>query len=581
MLASNGRLDRALEFPILLAVQTSLHIRSLVQELNREIIGGEIVRTAFYRKLRAAYFFVDSESANWAFGFVFHPGGSGVFLVAASKIEVDTTEKPWPIFDLAGAKITKAEQIGLDRLFRMHVKTASGTRQIVCEAIGPNGNLWFLDDDDKIIATLRHREHKPHELYKPMPPREGLDPVKLTAGQLKGALDKLGGHAQSAVTFVEKQVLGFNRTLAREAAIRAGIERASTQELKSDQIAGLALQIRTIAESFTGGNLGYLHKVGDGVEVLPFKLRESGSVDPDKYKTLSLAVMSSIAVKQDTKTESDESKVILAVTAKQVERLRTRLEKVGEDLKTAGDFERYKQLGDLLHSNFTRIKRGLKHLRVENTFGHRHEEVDIPLDPALSPKQNVENYYKKHRKGKEGLELLERRHEITEQELSQWRDIHQALTEDFDSARQRYQEELSALLPKERVKTAEVARLPYREVTLSTGLTIYVGRDGADNDRTTFEFAKPYELWFHAQQCPGSHVVMKFPNKSFAPSKREIEETAAITAFHSKAKNNSAVPVIYTERRYVRKPRKAKPGLVTVEKEKSLMVVPRKPAGGK
>jgi predicted ribosome quality control (RQC) complex YloA/Tae2 family protein len=74
---------------------------------------------------------------------------------------------------------------------------------------------------------------------------------------------------------------------------------------------------------------------------------------------------------------------------------------------------------------------------------------------------------------------------------------------------------------------------------------------------------------------------MKYPNKSFVPSKREIEETAAVAAFHSKAKNNSAVPVIYAERRHVRKPRKAKPGLVTVEKEKSVMVVPRKAMGDK
>jgi len=72
-------------------------------------------------------------------------------------------------------------------------------------------------------------------------------------------------------------------------------------------------------------------------------------------------------------------------------------------------------------------------------------------------------------------------------------------------------------------------------------------------------------------------VVLKFPDKSFEPSKREIEETAGIAAFFSKAKKNSLVPIIYTQRRYVRKPRKAKPGLVTVEREKSVMVPPTKP----
>ncbi len=71
---------------------------------------------------------------------------------------------------------------------------------------------------------------------------------------------------------------------------------------------------------------------------------------------------------------------------------------------------------------------------------------------------------------------------------------------------------------------------------------------------------------------------MKYPNKSFEPSKREIEETASIAAFFSKARNDTLVPVVYAEKRYVRKPRKAKPGLVTVEREKSVMVVPTKPA---
>jgi predicted ribosome quality control (RQC) complex YloA/Tae2 family protein len=134
------------------------------------------------------------------------------------------------------------------------------------------------------------------------------------------------------------------------------------------------------------------------------------------------------------------------------------------------------------------------------------------------------------------------------------------------------------LLPKAAAgRPATTERLPYREFRLSTGLRLLVGRDGVDNDRTTFDHAKPYELWFHAQQCPGSHVVLKFPHKSFEPSRAEIEEAAAAAAYHSKARRDSLVAVVYTERRHVRKPRKAKPGLVTVQREKSVMVTPREP----
>ncbi|UCE25102.1 MAG: DUF814 domain-containing protein, partial [Candidatus Zixiibacteriota bacterium] len=156
--------------------------------------------------------------------------------------------------------------------------------------------------------------------------------------------------------------------------------------------------------------------------------------------------------------------------------------------------------------------------------------------------------------------------------------IQNDLEQNFDSARQKYEPEIMSLLPGERAEREVAPRLPYRPYVLSSGLTIFVGRDGADNDRTTFEFARPYELWFHTQQCAGSHVVMKYPNKSFEPSRREIEETAAIAAYFSKARKDSLVPVVYTQRKYVRKPRRAKPGLVLVEREKSVMVEPTKPS---
>jgi predicted ribosome quality control (RQC) complex YloA/Tae2 family protein len=148
---------------------------------------------------------------------------------------------------------------------------------------------------------------------------------------------------------------------------------------------------------------------------------------------------------------------------------------------------------------------------------------------------------------------------------------------DFESASRKYESELAQIIPAQAKKRETAPRLPYREHVLSSGVTIFIGKDGADNDTTTFKHAKPYELWFHASQCPGSHVVLKFPDKKFQPSKEEIAETAAIAAYHSKARNSKTVPVIYTERKYVRKPRKAKPGLVTVEREKTVMVEPKKP----
>jgi predicted ribosome quality control (RQC) complex YloA/Tae2 family protein len=274
----------------------------------------------------------------------------------------------------------------------------------------------------------------------------------------------------------------------------------------------------------------------------------------------------------------DETRRLKDAVKRAVKRLERRGTKIEQDVKDASDYRRYKKMGELLQINFGKIKKGMAEITLEDVYTQPPTEITIRLDPALSPSANVETYFKKHRKGRQGLKLLQRRLVVTKEERARLSTIQSELEEDFESARRRYDQEITTLLPRRTTRPDTLPRLPYREYTLATGVRIFVGRDGADNDHTTFKFARSYELWFHAQQCPGSHVVMKFPNKSFEPSRLEIEEAAAVAAYFSKARKNSLVPVIYTHRRYVRKPRKAGPGLVTVEREKSVMVAPLKPS---
>ena len=553
-------------------MQTALHILALVNELRRDAAGGTIVNTEFYKKERAAYFFIKGGSTLWGFGFIFHPHGSGYFLVPASKIRIDTKEKPWPIFDLAGSEIISIDQPLLDRVFQMRIKQNSVEKILAFETLGPNGNIWLLDVDGKKQATLRNREFTVGDRYDMTVPTERLDPRKLSPDHITESL-----HSAHQLTYwIERHVAGFNKTMAREAVVRSGFSADADSPTSGDDITKLATTIVDLSGRFQNPETAFLYTIAGGLEAYPFKL-SSVTDQPEKFKSLSLAVMELAMRRQSATEEIDEKKSTLQVVQSAIRKMERRIQHVEKDIAEAADFETYKRLGDLLHSNFTKLKRGMASITVEDTFSHTHEKVTIPLDSALSPKQNVESYFKKHRKGREGLELLRRRLEISQSELTELKQIADELDSKFESAVEKYRSEIAALMPRESTSEKQQPRLPYREHTLSTGLTIYIGRDGSDNDRTTFEFARPYELWFHTQQCPGSHVVIKFPNKSFVPSKREIEETAAIAAFHSKAKNDSLVPVIYAERRFVRKPRGAKPGLVTVEREKSIMVAPRKP----
>ncbi len=553
------------------SMQTSLHIAALVEELKREVVGGSIVGTEFYKKERAAYFFVKKDKSRLALGFIYHPAGSGVFLVPASKVQIETREKPWPIFDIEGGTIADVEQYPCDRIFRLAVEKDGVLSHLICEALGPNGNIWLLDKDLAIGATLRKKKHVPGKKYEPAPLPEKINPLMLSASVFDGAAS--GVACQSPAVFLQKNILGFNRSLAREVLRRAGAgERWDVDPVE------LTRCVKDIARRFTEPGMGYLHHIGETIEVYPFKLSPVAE-PPQKYKTLSLAVMAMCRARRGSAKTVDESKTIRAAVRRMLKRLERRLTATEQDLRQATDYDRYRRQGELLQINFDRIKKGMDEIKVDDVYKDPPSKTAIPLDPALAPKENVEAYFKKYRKGRDGVKLLSRRLEITGDELSQLAEIQTALDTDFESARERYRQELAALMPQAATGGREVVpRRPYREHLLSTGLKILVGRDGADNDRTTFDFARPYELWFHTQQCPGSHVVMKYPNKSFEPSKGEIEEAAAVAAFHSRARNDSLVPVIYTERRYVRKPRKAKPGLVTGEREKSIMVAPASPS---
>jgi hypothetical protein len=135
----------------------------------------------------------------------------------------------------------------------------------------------------------------------------------------------------------------------------------------------------------------------------------------------------------------------------------------------------------------------------------------------------------------------------------------------------------------ERAETADDARKvarapaeprqPYRRYTSRGGLEIRVGRSARDNDALTFHASSPDDVWMHARGAAGSHVVLRWANDD-APPAADLEEAAILAAWHSRARGSTVVPVDWTRRRYVRKPRGAKPGSVVVAQAKTVMVRP-------
>ena len=145
--------------------------------------------------------------------------------------------------------------------------------------------------------------------------------------------------------------------------------------------------------------------------------------------------------------EADEQKTIMSLLGRAVKKLERRLKNLDGDISRASDFELYRRLGELLQINHGRIQKGMSGILVADVYADPSAEIEISLDPARSPSENIDDYFKQYRKGREGLELLRRRQEISRRELEQL----QIMTHDFDTgfetALERYRAEIAALRP--------------------------------------------------------------------------------------------------------------------------------------
>ncbi len=204
----------------------------------------------------------------------------------------------------------------------------------------------------------------------------------------------------------------------------------------------------------------------------------------------------------------------------------------------------------------------------------------LKLDPALTPIQNAQSYFAKAKKARAASELalvrrtsLRERSRKTEQLLGQLNDI------DSRKGLRQYMKENGGDLKARGVRGEELERttLPFRTFVVDGGFQVLAGKSSANNDLLTMKHAKPQDLWFHARGSSGSHVVLKVGTGKGDPGKKAKEQAAAIAAYYSKMRKAKRVPVVLTEKKYVRKPKGASPGTVVLERESVLFVEPALP----
>ena len=281
---------------------------------------------------------------------------------------------------------------------------------------------------------------------------------------------------------------------------------------------------------------------------------------------------------------------------KKISRQQKLLHELQKDLATHADAEQHKHIGDLLLANLGTARREGNRVKLIDYFAEDAPTIEIEVDEQLTLPEEASRRFENYSRSKRALRQINSRLAATHAELNNLKSQERTLEELIES---RDEAALDSLLvppvsspfgrgwvrvrslaggsQPESISGASAGRskrIPgTRRYISSEGFEVLVGRAARDNDQLTFKVAKPNDLWLHAADYGGSHVVIRNPTRKDIPH-RTIIEAAQLAAHFSQARKDPKVDVHYTQRKFISKPKGAKPGLVRMSRFKNITVEP-------
>jgi predicted ribosome quality control (RQC) complex YloA/Tae2 family protein len=251
---------------------------------------------------------------------------------------------------------------------------------------------------------------------------------------------------------------------------------------------------------------------------------------------------------------------------------------MSDRVKAEADLDK-ERLGKLLAADFKAMRRGMDEAEVMDFYGDPPCKVRIALDPRLGPAENVERFFKRAKKAKTALKLIAERLPALESEIEYLENVRYELDNAGASDLNAIRDELveagylkKPVQPRRAQARKEIKTEPIRRLKTNDGFSLLVGKSGVGNDLIVKRHAADKDLWFHARGVPGAHVLLKVDGSGREATDEAIEEAARIAAQNSALKTEKKAEVVCAEAKYLKKPAGAKPGMVRVEKYRTLMV---------
>ena len=347
-------------------------------------------------------------------------------------------------------------------------------------------------------------------------------------------------------------------------------------DMQIEEIAKVFLRLReNLLQHNFEPHIYFNHKTKEPVDfwIFPMALYEKEHKLSENF-TANEAVSIFYQHKRDVLAFKSLKESLKSQVVKHIKKTRQNLAYLEERLNKTSDLEKYKLWGDLLSANLYQIKPGQNQVLLPN-FYNQNEKILIPLNEKLTPSHNAQIYFNRYKKLKATKEIVKKRINDALMEIeyleSTFLNIEQSKNiEDLSEILQELESQNYIKRTKQKRHKVEVSK-PLRFKS-SDGTIIYVGKNNRQNDFLTFKKSKPDDIWLHAKNTPGSHVIIETQGK--VVSDETLTEAAILAAYFSNGRDSSNVPVDYTLVRHVKKPSGAKPGFVIYDRQKTLYVTP-------
>ena len=493
---------------------------------------------------------------------------------------------------LVGSRILKIEFLDFERVIIFHFEkynefSITETKKVILEIMGRQSNIILTDSKGIVIDSIKRvnkkmnsvRTIQPGVEYSFPPSQEKISPKDFNPDTFLNDDNK----QITVYKYILDNIKGFSPLLCKEICYRANIKSNaiinSIDEVKKDSLIN---EIKGIIETISSNKfqpciIFKAESLDEPMDYHCIKLLQAPHIK--LYKSISNALDVFYFEKDLNLRLKQKKSSILKSLDNHINRTQKKVTIHNEILSNSEESENYRLFGELITANIHSMSGKAKEVSVLNYHSENHEYISIPLDETLSPQENAQRYFRKYSKIKKAIEHSKIQVRNSKEELKYLENVKYCLesSNDFYEIEEIKNELVEQNYIRYNKKTTKkrrtVANQPSKFISTS-GFTILVGKNNKQNDTLTFKTATSNDLWLHAKNIPGSHVIIKCNNKKIPES--TLLEAGILTAYHSKAKLSSNVSVDYTLAKRVKKPSGAKPGMVTYKDYKTIVVTPNK-----